>query len=310
MGVIAEPIAQRPSKVRVTQLASPARSGATFQEFISSLPDIFAGRDLRTIAARIVEARRRQRAVVVSCGGHVVKCGLAPVLISLMEEGLITALVVNGALAIHDAELALFGATSEDVVRGLQTGSFGMATETAGFYNAAIARARDEGLGAGEALGHALLEQDAPHQAQSLLAAGYRLNIPVTVHIAIGTDIVHMHPGADGAALGETSLRDFRILTAAMRNLSGGGVLLNLGSAVVLPEVLLKAIALLRNETTDFSRFLGVNFDFIQQYRSNQQVVTRVQAIGGEGIALTGHHEIMIPLLAFAVLEEWRGQQP
>lgn len=297
--------ADRHSKVQVDSFALPPRAGASFAEFLGSLPHIFAGEDIRSIASRIVEARRRRRGVVVSCGGHVVKCGLTPMLIRLMERGVITAVAVNGAFAIHDVEIALFGATSEDVVSGLKSGTFGMCRETAAFYNEAINRARSEGLGAGEELGRCLLERDARFAQYSLTAAGYRLGVPVTVHIAIGTDIVHMHPGADGASLGEASLRDFRILTAAMESLADGGVLLNLGSAVVLPEVLLKAIAVLRNQTTDFTGLFGVNFDFIQHYRSNQQVVTRVQSIGGDGVALTGHHEILIPLLCFAVLEAW-----
>jgi hypothetical protein len=298
-----QPYAERESKVRLAQLARPPRSGATVAEMLAGLPEVLAGAELRLVVARIAAARRGGRAVVAACGGHVVKCGLGPVLIRLMEEGVLTALALNGAVAIHDAELALFGATSEDVLRGLQTGTFGVARETAAFYNGAIRRAQQEGLGAGEALGLALREAGAPHARHSLVAEAYRLGVPVTVHIALGTDIVHMHPGADGAALGEASLRDFRILTAAMRGLAPGGVLLNIGSAVVLPEVLLKAIALLRNESLSFTGFLGVNLDFLQQYRSNQQVVSRVRALGGEGVALTGHHEIMLPLLAHAVLD-------
>jgi hypothetical protein len=303
-----QPFAERVSTVQVEHFATPPQAGRSFAEFLESLPALYAGNSIRKVASRIVEARRRDRAVVLSCGGHVIKCGLAPMLIGLMERGLITAIAVNGAVAIHDSEIALFGATSENVEQGLQSGTFGMAEETAAFYNTALLRAAREKRGAGESLGSALLEQKAPYRHLSLLAKAYALHIPVTVHIALGTDIIHMHPGADGAALGETSLRDFRILTAAMRSLSDGGVLLNIGSAVVLPEVLLKSIALLRNESRAFTRFLGVNLDMIQHYRSNQQVVSRVQAIGGEGLSLTGHHEIMIPLLAYAVLEAW--EQP
>jgi hypothetical protein len=304
--VTTQPFAERASKVRVEDFAKPPVAGATFNDFLDSLPNILAGPEISAVADAVVAARSNDRAVVVSLGGHVVKTGLAPVLIALMELGLITCVAVNGALAIHDAEIALFGTTSEDVVSGLQTGTFGMAAETAAFYNATISEGVAQGLGVGECLGHALVEAGAPHQQASLLAAAYRLGVPLTVHIALGTDIVHCHPNADGGAMGEGTLRDFRILTQQMAGLAGGGVLMNLGSAVVLPEVLLKAVALLRNRDREaFTDFLGVNFDFIQHYRSNQQVVTRVRSIGGRGIALTGHHEIMIPLLAQAIIERW-----
>ena len=301
-----QPFHERASKVRVEDFAASPAPGKSFTEFLSGLPNILAGPEIGRIARAVVQARKNDRSVVVSLGGHVVKTGMAPVIIALMERGLITCVAVNGALAIHDAEIALFGATSEDVVAGLRTGTFGMADETAAFYNGAISAGVREGLGIGEALGQELIRRNAPHADVSLLAAAYRCGMPLTVHIALGTDIVHCHPNTDGAALGEGSLRDFRILTQQMGGLAGGGVLLNLGSAVVLPEVLLKAIALLRNRDKDaFTGFLGVNFDFIQHYRSNQQVVTRVQSIGGSGMALTGHHEIMIPLLAQAIIEEW-----
>jgi ribosomal protein S28E/S33 len=296
-------IHQRPSRVGVEQFAQPARAGASFAEFLECLPQTGATADIQTVAQRIIAARHKGRAVVVSCGGHLVKCGLSPVLVGLMEAGFVTALAVHGAVAIHDIEIALYGVTSEDVEAGLQTGSFGVAEEPAEFFNCTLARAQREELGAGEALGQALLKQNAPHADKSLLAACYRLRIPMTVHIALGTDIVHMHPSADGASYGETSLRDFRILTAAMEGLAGGGVLLNIGSAVILPEVLLKAMALLRNRRHDFKDFLGVDCDFIRQHRATQQLIHRVEALGGTGIALTGHHEILVPLLAFAVLE-------
>ncbi len=308
--VRSQPIAERLSKVRVEDFAQAPAPGRSFSEWLATLPRILAGPDVAEVARSVAEARRGGRAVVVSMGGHVVKTGMAPVLIELLERGLITAVAANGAFAIHDAEIALFGATSEDVVAGLQTGTFGMARETAEFYNNAIRAGDAKGLGAGESLGAALIEAGAPNAGASVVAAAYRLGVPLTVHIGLGTDIVHCHPCADGAALGSATLRDFRILTEAMRGLADGGVLLNIGSAVLLPEVLLKAIALLRNRLGDeFSRFLGVNLDFIQSYRSNQQVVTRVRSIGGRGISLTGHHEIMIPLLAQAIVEE-ASRQP
>ncbi len=303
------PFSKIPHMVSREQFASPPTRGATFEAFWESLPALYAGVALRTVVRRMEEARDNGRAIVMTCGGHVVKCGLSPVLIALMREGFITALAINGATAIHDVEIALFGATSESVVPGLRHGHFGMACETSEFYNSALAAARETAEGAGEALGRFLTERSAPNAGDSLLASAYTLGVPVTVHIALGTDIVHMHASADGAALGEASLRDFRILTAAMASLSGGGVLLNVGSAVVLPEVLLKAFACLRNATPDFTGFLGVNMDMVQHYRSNEQVVSRVKAIGGEGVSLTGHHEIMLPLLAFALLRQPSGSR-
>ena len=300
------PFSKIPHTVVKEQFASAPMRGASFADFWGSLPAIHAGNAVRTIVRRMVEARGKRRAIVAACGAHVVKCGLSPVLISLMREGFITALAINGATAIHDTEIALFGATSELVGAGLHLGHFGMACETSEFHNSAMSSARDNQEGAGEALGRLLCAQGAPNASDSLLASAYALGIPVTVHVAIGTDIVHMHASVQGAALGEASIRDFRILTAAMQSLSDGGVLLNIGSAVVLPEVLLKVIACLRNTVPDFTGFLGVNMDMVQHYRGNEQVVTRVKALGGEGISITGHHEIMIPLLAFALFEEWR----
>jgi len=299
------PFAEIQHTVHSDKFASVPRSNASFADFWASLPRIHAGETVRTVASRIAQAKQKERGIIAACGAHVVKCGLAPVLISLMREGFLTTLAVNGATAIHDIEIALFGSTSEVVAEGLTQGSFGMARETAEFMNFAFAEAVEKKEGAGESLGRALNERGAPNNHLSLLAAAYSMGIPVTVHVAVGTDVVHMHRSAHGGAMGETSLRDFRILTSAMRSLTDGGVLLNIGSAVLLPEVLLKCMACLRNSSPDFTRFLGVNMDMIQQYRANEQVVTRVKAIGGEGLTLIGHHEIMVPLLAFAVMEEW-----
>ena len=301
------PFSQIPHTVSQQKFCAPPTAGASFAQFWNSLPAIYAGRSIHQVAERMVEARRSRRAVVVACGAHVVKCGLAPALISLMQAGFISALAVNGATAIHDLEIGLFGETSEVVKTGLQEGTFGAAYETADFIDAAMISAQKGDEGGGEALGRMLCERRTPYLSQSLLASAYALHIPLTIHVAIGSDFVHIHPGIDGAALGTASLRDFRILTAAMQSLKGGGVLLNIGSAVLLPEVLLKAMASLRNIDPTFSQFLGVNLDMIQHYRANKQIVTHVEAIGGEGISLTGHHEIMIPLLAFAVLEEWKS---
>ncbi len=305
-------ISDRQSKVSVDDFASPVSAGSSASELLDSLPDILAGKWIRTVIDRIVRARERDRAVVVAMGAHVIKCGLSPILIDLMRRGVITALALNGAGGIHDSEIALFGTTSEDVVDGMRTGMFGMTSETADFLNSGARRACDQGLGFGEALGQALECGDssplchgdpAAHRNVSLLAAGYRYSVPVTVHVSIGSDIVHMHPSASGAAIGEASMHDYRILTEAMRQLGDGGVLLNIGSAVVLPEVVLKAITTLINLGNPVAGMTGVNLDFVQHYRSNQQIVARVREVGGEGISLTGHHELMIPLIAAGIID-------
>ncbi|MHB9035276.1 MAG: GSU2086 family protein [Armatimonadota bacterium] len=296
-------IRDRKSKVDVADFAVPYNPGKGITEFLETLPDIFAGRWIRTVIDRIVGAHDAGKPVVVTMGAHVIKCGLSPLLCDLMRRRVITAVAMNGAGAIHDSEIARFGVTSEDVVDGMRTGLFGMAEETADFLNGSAKSASGEGLGFGEALGRALVESDAPNREVSLLATAYDCDVPLTVHACIGCDIVHMHPGADGSAIGAASMRDFRVLTEAMKNLGGGGVLANLGSAVVLPEVVLKAITMLINLGCDMSGMMGVNLDFVQHYRSNTQIVARVREIGGEGISLTGHHELMIPLIAAGVVE-------
>lgn len=300
-------ITDRKSVVRADQFAKPAAAGRSVRELLDSLPDILAGHSIRQLAAAIANAHRKGKPVIGGMGAHIIKCGLSPVLNDLMRRGVITAIAFNGALAIHDSEVALYGRTSEDVRATLAEGAFGMTRETADFINSAAVEARDQGLGFGESIGRKLVEADAPHADLSLIATAYSLDVPATLHVAIGTDITHMHPNADGAAYGEASLRDFRILTAVMKDLGGGGVLLNIGSAVILPEVALKAFSTLRNLGYDLSGIVGANLDFIQQYRSAQQIVNRIELIGGTGISLIGHHEIMIPLLAHAVLEEMAG---
>ena len=296
-------IEDRKSKVSVSQFAKAHLPGSGVARFLDSLPDILAGRSVRTVIDRIVAARRRDRAVVFAMGAHVIKCGLSPVVVDLIRRGVITAVAMNGAGAIHDFEIARFGETSEDVVEGLRTGTFGMARETAEFLNEGALRAQQEQLGLGESLGRAMIESKPSHVDASILAAAYESNVPATVHVSIGSDIVHMHPSADGSAIGESSMRDFRILTQAMSGLGDGGVLMNVGSAVVLPEVILKALTVLINLGHNLAGLTGVNLDFVQHYRSNMQVVDRVRSIGGEGFALTGHHEIMIPLIAAGVIE-------
>jgi len=296
-------IADRTSKVSKDDFASVYESGSSVSKFIESLPGILAGRWVRTVMDRVVAARAKGKPCAVAMGAHVIKCGLSPIVIDLMRRSIITSLSMNGAGAIHDSEIAFFGETSEDVVDGMRTGMFGMATETADFLNGCARIAMDEDLGFGEALGKGVIESNAPNRGISLLAAGYEYGVPVTIHACIGCDIVHMHPGADGSAIGGASMRDYRILTEAIKDLGDGGVLLNIGSAVVLPEVILKAITTLINLGYSMKGMTGVNMDFVQHYRSNQQVVARVREIGGEGISLTGHHELLIPLIAAGVIE-------
>lgn len=297
------PIRDRINKVSVRDFAAPLSSHTGILEFLSCLPKILKAADLLEFADLIAAAYRRQKPIIVMAGGHVVKCGLSRILINLMERGIITSLVCNGATSIHDFEIALIGETSEDVGRYLQSGEFGMVEETGRFMNEAICDAAAKGIGMGEGLGRKLIELDAQFQDTSLLAAACRLGIPVTVHVAIGTDIIHQHPLANGAAIGETSFTDFRILTAVVAELGDGGVILNLGSAVILPEVFLKALTIARNLGHQVTHFTTADFDMIQQYRPLENVVKRPTIIGGKGFTFTGHHEIMIPLLAGAIVE-------
>lgn len=295
-------LVDRVSTVNRDQFARPARlAGAA--GWLDALPRLLAGSDLRILVEALASAPAKGRPVIAAIGAHVVKCGLAPVLIDLMDRGVITAVATNGATIVHDVEVALAGRTSEDVTRGLREGTFGMARETHQFCNQAIRQGVAAGLGLGAGIGQALLAADAPHLDASLFAAAARRNLPLTVHVAIGTDVLHMHPTADGAAIGEGSLRDFRTLTAQMAKLGGGGVLLNIGSAVILPEVILKAFGILRNLGHDLTGFLSADLDFVRHYRGSRQVVERVQELGGRGLAITGHHEIMLPLIASLVTE-------
>ena len=295
------PLRRRRSKVATVAFARPSPPGASLRNFLDGLPHILAADELRAAAQAIADSRRRRAPVVVGMGAHVIKVGLNPVLIDLMERGVVTALAMNGAGIVHDFELAYHGATSEDVAAGLDDGSFGMARETGQFLNDTI---RDSAalVGIGRAVGEAIVRARLPHRRRSLLATAARLDIPATVHVGVGTDIIHMHPGADGAAIGAGSLRDFHLLAAVVAGLSGG-VFLNIGSAVMIPEVFVKALNLARNLRRRVRRFTCIDMDFMRQYRPQVNVVGRPTAGGGRGITLTGHHEIMVPLLAAATLD-------
>ncbi len=303
------PVAGRPNKVRSEEFAGTPSGDASFAAFFDSLPDILEARSLRAVVDALVTAARGGRGVICMMGGHIVKTGVAPVLIDLMERGVITHLASNGSAIIHDYEMARWGGTSEDVEAGLADGTFGMAEETGREMNEAITRGAAEGWGLGEAVGRALESRDdLAHPERSLLLAARRLGVPFTVHAAIGAEIIHQHPAADGAAIGGTSHTDFRRLAAAMTALEGG-VVLNLGSAVIMPEVFLKALTVCRNLHDGRPRaFTAVDLDMIRHYRSRVNVVERpTRTGGGVGYQITGHHEIMVPLLAWAVAARMRG---
>ena len=305
------PLKKRHSKVRVSDFAKPWRQGGSFSLFYRALPDILAVKTLRAVAGAIAKAHRKRRPVIVGIGAHGIKVGLAPILVNWMEQGLVTAVAMNGAGIIHDFELALMGHTSEEVDDEIDAGRFGMAEETGSILNEAIVLGHQSGQGLGEAVGCYINRAKArfPNRATSLLATGARLGIPVTVHVAVGTDIIHMHPAADGAAIGGTSLLDFRRLAAVVSQMEGG-VYLNIGSAVVLPEVFLKTVSLGRNLGHPLSNITTVNMDFLSHYRPLTNVVRRPTQKGGKGYSLIGHHEIMLPLLVAAVAEEMGSRHP
>ncbi len=292
----------RESKVRINDFAKPHPKGGAFRDFFSSLPDILASKSLKEVAAAVVQARKDRRPVMLGMGAHSIKVGLNPVIIDLMERGVITSLALNGAGIIHDFELAFIGRTSEDVDKEILSGAFGMAEETGSMLNEAInSAAAGEGIGA--AVGRMVQAGDFPHKDKSLLAAGSRTGVPVTVHVAIGTDIIHMHPSFDGKATGAAAQSDFLTFCSLVSELEGG-VYINLGSAVLLPEIFLKAVTLCRNLGKPLQHFTTVNMDFVQHYRPNTNVVRRPTQGGGRGYAITGHHEIMFPLLAAAIIEQ------
>ena len=296
------PLQNRINKVSVQDFATLPELETDLSPFLASLPNILKGQDFLALVDDIVAASENKKPVIVMMGGHVIKCGLSPLLIALVKQGVITGFAFNGASSIHDFEIALIGETSEDVSAYIQTGQFGMWEETGRLMNEAIQHAADTDIGMGEVLGRQLMEMDAPYNAYSLLAAGVQHDVPITVHVAIGTDIIHQHPSANGAAIGAASFTDFRLLTTLVTDLESGGVVLNLGSAVILPEVFLKALTIARNLGHTVSHFTTANFDMNQQYRPVENVVKRPTEMGGKGYTFTGHHELMIPLLVQAVL--------
>jgi hypothetical protein len=298
------PVARRPNKVSASEFAHPPGDDRSFAAFIDALPDVLAARDLRCVVDAIVNAAKTKRGVVAMLGGHVVKTGLAPLLTDLMRRGVITHVAMNGSAAIHDYEIARFGATSEDVAAGLRDGTFGMSDETGREMNAAFVDGMQNERGMGEALGRALDSRaDLAHPELSILLNAYRLGVTATVHAALGAEIIHQHPAANGAAIGDTSHRDFRRLSAALIDIDDGGVVLNLGSAVIMPEVFLKALTIARNLSSGKPQnFVTVDLDMQRHYRPRVNVVQRPTLQSGKGYELTGHHEIMVPLLVWAIV--------
>ncbi len=299
-------LADRTSKVALADFAKPPSGDTSFQSFWRSLPDILGAKDLRELASRMVKARNAEKLLHWSIGAHVIKVGLAPVLIDLMDRGYLRALSVNGAVLVHDSEIALAGKTSEDVDATLDDGTFGVTEETAAFLNQAAIAAADANQGLAQTIGERLLAAKAAHLEQSVLAQAVLRKIPVTAHVALGTDVVHLHPNADGAAIGKATLHDFRVFADLTSRLEDG-VYLNVGSAVLMPEIFLKAITLVRNLGYQVESFTTANFDFIRHYRPIANVVTRPTGKSGKGFHFTGQHELLLPLLAHGILatESW-----
>lgn len=301
--VTPSPFSRRRNKVSVAQFGALLEDPPAIDRLIGAMPDLLAAAAFRAIIESWEEAVRRERAVVLLLGGHVIKTGCSPFLIDCVARGWVTHLAFNGATAIHDFEIALFGETSEDVAENLADGSFGLADETGRWMAAAADQARVEELGYGEALGRWLTDRRpaAPHAGASLLAQAYAHTVPLTVHAAIGAEIIHQHPAFDGAAAGGASHLDFRILAASLRNLHDGGLVMNFGSAVILPEVFVKALNVARHLWPPLKNFTAANFDMLRHYRPEMNVIGRPVLAGGEGYHVTGHHEMLIPLLYYAL---------
>jgi len=288
----------RESKVKIGDFGSPVEKGSSFSKWLNSLPNILAGKNLRELAKAIVEAKKRKRGIMVGMGAHVIKVGLSPILIDLMENGFITSLASNGACLVHDLEIALEGKTSEDVEKHLKDGSFGVAKETGEIINKASLLCLQEDIGLGEAMGRAMSEIPLKYPEHSIFLKAWELSIPVTVHVAIGTDIFNFHPNSSGEGIGKGSLKDFFLFSSIVRELNNGGVFLNFGSAVIIPEVFLKALTYVRNMGYKVENFTTAVFDFILQYRALKNVAERPVSESGRGFYFVGHHEILIPLLA------------
>ncbi|MBM3284665.1 MAG: hypothetical protein FJY81_02230 [Candidatus Aminicenantes bacterium] len=295
-------LSSRKSKVSVKDFAGDYRPGKNFREFITSLPDILAGRDFKEFVVRLQRAREKSQPILWGLGAHVIKVGLNPVLIRLMKKGWASGLAFNGAGTIHDFEIAFCGRTSEDVAAGIRDGKFGMARETGQWLNQAINRGAERGVGLGRAVGEMIFFSNFPYKHLSLLAVSHECGIPATVHVALGTDVIHFHPEARGEALGKTSLADFFLFCSLVEKLESGGVFINIGSAVVLPEVFLKAVSYVRNKGLKLDNLTAAVFDFIHHYRPSQNIAGRVLGNRGKGFYFIGHHEIMIPLLAASLL--------
>src|SRR6266545_6464951 len=297
------PLTSRPSKVSLDDFASPVKDDASLKNFLLSLPNILAVQSLRELAGHMRRARELQKPIIWGMGGHVIKTGLGPVIIDLLERGFVTAIAANGSVLVHDAEIAMLGSTSEDVDATLGEGAFGGADETGKLLNRAAQEGARDNFGLGEAVGRALLALQPAHTGHSVLCATYNARVPFTAQVTIGGDIAHFHPDVDGAALGATSHTDFRLLAEIVRRMNGGGVYLNVGSAVVLPEVFLKCVTLVRNLGHELTDITTANFDFIQSYRPLTNVVRRPTADGaGQGYSIIGHHELTIPLLAAVLI--------
>lgn len=297
-------VKSRKSKVKAGDFAQVPLRKRSFVAFYNSLPNILKAKDIRAVVDAVVGARKQKKAVIFMAGAHVIKVGLSPVVIELIKKKIITCVVLNGAGIIHDFEIAFGGKTSEDVGEGLRTGKFGMGRETAEFLNHAIKEGVSQGLGLGYAVADKISNSKLRYKNLSVLYHAYKNKIPVCVHVAIGTDIIHQHPSFDASLTGEGSLRDFHLLVENVCRLNGGGVVLNFGSAVILPEVFLKALNLARNLRHKVKDFTAANFDMIYHYRPLQNVVSRPVEAGGRGYYIIGHHEILLPLLAQAIIEK------
>lgn len=311
-GVTTYPIAGRGNKVSLARdFGGDITPGMTVASLLAALPNQLGGKNLNAVINAVVAAHEKGKPVVAAIGGHVIKCGLQPVLKRLIDAGVITAVAMNGSASIHDYEISLIGETSEDVGAVLHCGTFGMAEETGRDINRALKEGVADGIGYGEALGRFIVERNNPHRDHSLLATCFEKGIPATVHVAVGTDIIHQHPACDGAVLGQATFTDFRLFAAVVGTLGDGGVFINIGSAVIMPEVFLKALSITQNMGRHVDHFTTANFDMTQHYRPLQNVVKRPTAGASRGLAITGHHEIMIPLLAAGILDriKMRGCQ-